>query len=102
MARSTNDTVIGVVMLVLGILLLLGPLSLGPLVWIAAVAAVIIGIVILVQKGRNSMAMGIALIVIGILVLAFDRLAANIAGTLNLVVGVLLVIGGILKLMGKW
>lgn len=102
MARSQNDTVIGVVMLVLGILLLLGPLSLGPLVWLAAVAAIVIGIVVLVQKGRNSMALGIGLLVAGILVLAFDRLAANIAGTLNLVVGVLLVIGGILKLMGKW
>ena len=102
MARSTNDTVIGVVMLVLGILLLLGPLSLGPLVWIAAVAAIVVGIVILVQKGRNSMPIGLVLIVLGVLVLAFDQLSRNIAGTLNLVVGVLLVVGGILKLMGKW
>ncbi len=101
-ARSSSDTIVGVVMLVIGILLLLGPLSLGPLVFVAAVAAIVIGIVVLVQKGRNSMMLGIVLIAAGVLVLVFDRLAANIAGTLNLVVGILLLVAGILKLMGKW
>lgn len=102
MAKSTTETVIGVVLLLVGLLLLLGPLSLGPLVFVAAVAAIVIGIVVLVSKGRNAMPLGIGLLVVGILVLGFDRLAANLAGALNLVVGVVLVVAGLLKLTGKW
>jgi hypothetical protein len=98
---ASNNQVLGVVLLVLGILILVGPLSLGPLVWLAAVAAIVLGIVVLVQKGRNSQALGIGLLVAGVLVLLLPRLAANLAGALNLVVGVLLVVVGLLKLLSK-
>lgn len=101
---STGDLVLGIVLIVLGALFLLGRVGIPYLETVLAVAAIIVGVLILMGKMRGAQWMGIALVVIGILVLAtdlLDFLTGTIADVIHIVLGVLLVLFGVLKVMGR-
>ena len=102
MARSTMDTVLGIVLIVLGAAALLDWLDLGFIVTIAAVAAIVVGILVLMGKFSGSTVFGVVLIIVGVLLLA-PNLIGNVLGSLlETIAAVVLLVLGILKLMGKW
>lgn len=102
MARSRNDLIIGALLIALGILVAIGRLGLGWAVVLAAVAAIVLGIFMLTQRRRESPTVAIVLIALGAIVLLSDRFMEGLVQVLNVAVGVLLVVGGILKVESKW
>lgn len=105
MARSTNDTVIGIVLLVLGLLLLLGWLDIPFLSTIIGVVLVVLGILALVGSGpmpKNPL-LGVVLVVLGVLVLVpMLGIGGALASLIETIVAIVLIVAGILKLVGKW
>lgn len=105
MARSQNDTILGIVLIVLGALILLGFLDIPFLTEIAAIIAIVVGVLMLMGKFRGATWIAVTLIILGILLLASNplgRVLSGIVGTiLDILIGVVLLILGILKLMGR-
>lgn len=106
MARSSSQTVVGVVLLVLGILALLGSFN-GLIVTLAGVGLLIYGILALLGKVKASTLVGVLSIVGGIILLGpripyISDVLDAVLGIAVLIVGILLVVAGILKLLGKW
>jgi hypothetical protein len=101
----SNDQVLGIILIVLGVIVLAGWLS-GALITIAAVALIVVGILILLGKMRGSQLVGVLCLVFGILLL-FPVIPGlgSILGALErivfIVIGVLLVVYGILKVAQK-
>jgi hypothetical protein len=105
MARAnlaTADLVIGIVLVVLGGLALLGWLDLRWLVTVAAIAAIVVGILVLIGRTRGNTVLGVLLIVIGIVLLVPNFLRDELGSAIATIGAVLLLILGILKLLGKW
>ena len=94
MTRQDKDRLVGVLLIVAGALIALGFLSLGPLVVIAAVAAIVIGILVLARKMAGSQLFGICLVVAGALVVAMPYLQSGLTFIVNVVVGVILIVMG--------
>lgn len=106
MAPSSSQTIVGVVLLVLGILALLGTLN-GLVVTLAGIGLLVYGILALLGKAKASTLVGVLSIVGGIILLGprvpyVSEALDAVLGIAVFVVGVLLVVAGILKLMGKW
>jgi hypothetical protein len=101
-SAKTTDQVLGIVLIVLGLLIALGKLGLGFLVLVGAVAAIVVGILVLLGKSKGSQAFGIALIVAGALVLGSPYFLFGITFIVNIVVGILVAVAGLLKLESKW
>ncbi len=101
-AKSTDQT-IGVVLIVLGALVALGFLGFGgALVLVGAVAALVLGVLVLAGKSSGSSAYGITLVALGVAVLAFHFLFIALAIVANAVLGLLLIAVGYLKFQGRW
>lgn len=101
----TNDQVLGIILIVLGVIVLAGWLS-GVLVTLAAVALIVVGILILLGKMRGSQAVGIVCLVVGVvLLLPWIPFVSAILGALErllfVVIGVILLVYGILKVARK-
>lgn len=101
----TNDQVLGIILIVLGVIVLAGWLS-GVLVTIAAIALIVIGILILLRKMSGSTVAGVVCLVIGILLL-FPVIPGlgSVLGALErivfIVIGIVLLVYGILKVAQK-
>jgi hypothetical protein len=102
MNRSETDTLVGVVLLVLGGLALFGWLNFDWVVTVAAVAAIIVGILILTNTIKGTQVMGLVLLAVGILLIVPNFLKEIVGSVVSTVLAVLLVLLGILKLMHKW
>jgi len=101
-STKQTDQIIGVVLIVLGALIALGKLGLGWLVLVGAIAAIVVGILILLGKTKGSQVFGILLIVGGALVLGMPYLFSGLAFILNLVIGILVIIAGVMKFESRW
>ncbi len=96
-----KDKVIGIVLLVLGILFVVGFIDIPYLDELVAVAALVAGVLVLIHKLRGPQWLGITLIVVGALMLVtpwLSFLAGTIAALLNLAIGVVLIVLGVLRL----
>jgi hypothetical protein len=102
MARDTGSTVIGVLLIVLGLLLVLGKLGIGGLLPFAGIVLIILGILILIGTFPGGTLVGIACLVIGVLLAAgFLPLPKEIAQSLwivNIVLGIILIVFGVQRL----
>lgn len=101
---STADIVVGVLLIIIGILFLLGEVGVPFLQEILAIAAIVVGVLMLMGKVRGAQWMGIALVILGVIMLAtswLDFLTGTLANVINIILGVLLVVFGVLKLMGR-
>ncbi|MEK6984774.1 MAG: hypothetical protein AABX89_00100 [Candidatus Thermoplasmatota archaeon] len=102
MARTDSDQVIGIVLLVLGVLIAVGILGFGGLlVLFGAVAAIVLGVLVLAGKSRGSTAYGVTLVALGVAVLAFRFLFSALATVANIAAGILLIVLGVLKLQRR-
>ncbi len=102
MGNSSLDTGIGIGLIVVGAASLLGWLNLGFLVTLAAIAAIVVGILVLMGKFRGSQLMGILLLVTGLVLLVPNVVGDSLGNIITTVAAALLVVLGILKLLGKW
>lgn len=103
MAKTTSNTfdlVIGIVLIILGVLMLVGSLDIPFLKEIVAVLLVVVGIVMLVQK--QSMVLALVAIAVGVLMLVSGEFGQLVDTILTITIGVALVVGGVLKVLGKW
>lgn len=95
---STLDRIIGVAMIVLGALVLLGELGVGFLLPILGVALIVLGILMLLDVLSGSTFTGVLVIVLGLLLyLGFVDVPDLVTRSINIIVGVVLVILGILQ-----
>ena len=105
MVRSTLDLVVGIVMIVLGVLMLIGELSLGALLPYAGIVLIVLGIIILIGKLPGGLLLGLVSLIAGILLVAnfFDipKEFAQVMGIINLVIGIVLIVLGVMRLLGK-
>lgn len=102
MTRDSNQ-ILGFILMVLGILIALGVLGFGGLLALAgAIAAIVLGILVLMGKSRGSTAYGIGLIAVGALVLLAPVLLKTVAFAINLVAGIAVAYLGYRKFEGKW
>lgn len=105
MAKASNaDLILGIVLIVIGALMLLGKLGIPFLEEILGIAALVVGILILIGRVGGATWMGVALVVVGVLILAtrfLDFITGTVADIINIVLGIILVVFGILKVMGK-
>ncbi len=99
---SSKDQAIGIVLVVVGALALLGWLNLGWIVTVAAVVAVVVGIMILAGSFDGSQLMGIILLAVGILLLVPNFVGAALGNALSTIAAVVLLALGVLRLLGKW
>lgn len=101
---STMDLVVGVILIIVGVLFLMGEVGIPFLPQILAIVALVVGILMLMGKMRGPQWLGIALVVVAVLVLAtpwLDFLAGTVASVINIVVGIVLIVIGVLKVMGR-
>ena len=98
----SQNQIIGVLLIVAGILLAFTGIV-GPLLFVGAIAAIVIGVLILVNVMKGSQLMGVLAIVIGVCILLARYIPGlgEVIGIMSLVAGILLIVLGILKLMGK-
>ena len=97
------DLALGIIMLVLGILVVTGNLTLGPIVWVAAIILIIVGVLMIIKTLPGGMILGIVAIALGALLLipTFSKSLQPIFYNLHIIVGVLLIVFGVLKIVGK-
>jgi hypothetical protein len=102
MASSlTNNQTTGIILIVLGALALGGWLS-HFIILAAGIILLVYGIIVLMGKARSSHLVGILCVVAGaLLVLGYFPLLGALVGALTTVVGIVLIVVGILKLLGK-
>ncbi len=102
MARSTTDNsqLVGIVLIAVGALMLLGWLDIPFLVEIAAIGLIVVGVMIMASKLAGETWMGVVAVVLGIVLLI--PLGAQLASIIDTLVGVLVLVAGVLKLLGKW
>lgn len=101
----SNDQVLGIVLIVLGVIVLAGWLS-GVLVTIAAIALIVVGILILLGKMRGAAWQGVLCLVIGILLLfpvipGLGSVLGALERVVFVVIGIVLLVVGILKVAQK-
>ncbi len=94
------DTIIGIALLVLGILVLVGEFTVGFLLPVLGIVLIVLGALMLLNVVAGGMLMGILSIVLGVL-LYVGRLGVPgiVEQSINLIVGVLLVIMGIARII---
>lgn len=96
---STLDTIIGIGLIVLGALVLLGEFTVGFLLPILGIVLIVLGALMLLNVVSGSTLVGVLTLVLGLLIYV-GRLGVPglIERSINLIVGVLLVILGIARL----
>ena len=102
MSSADTDKILGVVLIVLGVLVAVGPLSVSWLVTVGALVAIVVGVLILAKQIRGQANVAVLLIVLGVLALGVPFLKDVISTIVNIVVGVVLVVLGVTKLQRKW
>lgn len=91
--------IVGIVLIALGVLLLAGFLSLGPLVPLIGVVLIIVGILALVGYFNLGKEFGVGAIVIGaILVSRIFGIAWLVGKLADIIIGILLIVLGISRL----
>ena len=105
MTRSTLDLVVGIAMIVLGVLMVLGELSINALLPYAGIVLIVLGIIILIGRLPGGILLGLVALIAGILLVTnfFDlpREVAQAMGIVNLILGIVLIVLGVLRLLGK-
>ena len=105
MTRNTLDLVVGITMIVLGALMVLGYWSLGQLLPFAGIVLIVLGIIILLGKLPGGILLGIVALVAGILLVGnsidLTPEVRNVMDIVNLIVGIVLIVLGAMRLMGK-
>ncbi len=96
-AKTQTSTIIGFIAIILGVLVLIGGLGLGDIANFLGIVLIIAGILILVNVLAGTTLTGALFLVLGIvLVLGFLRIWGPIAEILEIVIGIVLIIYGIL------
>lgn len=99
-----GDIIVGIGLIIVGALLLLGEFGLGVILPYLGLVLIVAGILVLVGVIPGGLLIGVAVLVVGIL-LQFHWITADwvadVMPILNLVLGILLVVLGILKLLGR-
>ncbi len=104
--KDKKALILGIIMCVLGVLLLSGQLGeVGPwLVFATAIILIIVGVLMVAKQLPGSMLIGIVMIALGALVIlpndTFPELE-SLFGIIDLMIGVLLLVFGVLKIVGK-
>lgn len=104
--RDPMTLIVGIGLIVIGALLVLGRFSLGIFLDVAGIFLLILGILILIRVLPGGTPIGVAALVLGIIlmanVVAFPKDLrddiARVMDVVNLVVGIVCIIFGILKL----
>lgn len=100
-SQLTSNQVTGIVLIVLGALALAGWFS-SLVVLAAGVILLVYGILVMMRKAHSSQLVGIVCIVAGaLLILGYFPFVGSLVHLLTTVVGIVLIVVGILKLMGK-
>ncbi len=105
-AKQPKDSmVLGVVLIVLGVLVLTGPLKVPFVGLITGVLLILAGVLIVLGKLEGHIVLAIVLLLLGVLLVVPNAVGKELTGVLdtvvNLVVGVGLLVYGILKVSGK-
>lgn len=106
MSRDTLSTAVGVGLIVLGVLLILGELTLKPILSFAGIALIVLGILVLLKTLPGGPLVGIVALVVGILMLKdiiplpedFARTSNQAFTIINVVAGAILVAIGVMRL----
>jgi hypothetical protein len=106
MSRDTLSMAVGVGLIVLGVLLILGELTLRPLLNFAGIVLIVLGILVLLKTLPGGLLVGIVALVVGILLLKnilplpddFMRASGDAFKIINIVAGAVLVALGIARL----
>lgn len=92
------DTILGIAMIVLGVLVLLGEFTVGWILPVAGLVLVVMGILMLLGVLAGGTLTGIAVLVIGILLYGdIVGIPGAVTQVLNTVVGVVLIVLGIMQ-----
>lgn len=93
------DTILGIAMIVLGALVFLGELGVGFLLPVLGVVLVVLGILMLLDVVSGGTLVGILTLLAGLLLYAgYLDIPSVVTRSLNLVVGVVLIVLGVLQL----
>lgn len=106
MPVMANNKVLGIVLIVLGALLLLNWIRIPFLTEVVGIGLIVLGVLMLMGRMGGSSILGIVAIVLGALVLigripGFVDAVGDLWRIITLVIGVLLIVFGALKMMGK-
>lgn len=107
MARSklsTMDLVVGIALLVLGILVLIGRIGIPYFSLILGIIVLVVGILMLFGRLSGAKWLGVLLTVLGVILLFTDYLGGvvRVLETISeVLIGVVLIVLGALKLMGR-
>ncbi len=101
-----NNKILGIVLIVLGALLVLNWIRIPFLTEVVGIGLIVLGILMLMGRFGGGTILGIVAIVLGALVLVgripgFVDVVGDIWRILTLVVGILLIVFGALKVLGK-
>lgn len=97
-SRVELDTILGVAMIVMGVLVLLGEMTFTWIVPVIGIVLAVLGILMLLGVLAGGMLLGVAVLVLGLLLNAgFLDVPDTILQTINLVAGVLLLVFGVLQ-----
>lgn len=93
------DTILGLAMIVMGVLVFLGEFTVGWLLPVIGIVLVVLGILMLLGALAGGTLMGIAVLVVGLLLYGdVIGVPGNITQILNTIVGIVLIVLGILQL----
>jgi len=106
MSRDTLSMAVGVGLIVLGLLLILGELTLKPILNFAGIILIVLGILVLLRTLPGGVLVGIVALVVGILLLKdllriptdFGRGSSQAFTILNIIAGAILLALGIMRL----
>lgn len=99
MAAKGLDLAIAIALIVLGLLVLLGELGVGGLIPIMGIVLIVLGILMLINVVPGGTLFGVLSLVLGILLYGdIVGLPDVVTQAINLIVGVVLLVMGVLKL----
>lgn len=102
MVLARPNLIIGSALLVIGALILIGEFSLREVVPFIGIVLIVAGILMLLRAMPGGLIVGIAVLVLGILLQVNHIDIPHVDwGIVNLVVGIVLVVMGVLKLLGR-
>lgn len=96
------DLVVALLLIVLGVLVLVGELSVGPLVPILGIILIVLGVLMLLGTVGGGTVWAVVFLVLGILLqLDWLDLSRQLTRVLNLAVGIALLVFGAMRLAGR-
>ena len=99
---NTLDIVLGVVFIIVGAFMLASKLAIPYLDVVAGVALIVVGALMLMGRFRGPQWLAIVAVLAGAAILVFSFIGGVVATVLNIAIGIVLVVGGVLKLVGRW